>query len=347
MKIAVISDLHFAIKKSDKTFLQSQLRFFEEQLVPELKSRNIKNLFVLGDVFDTRQSVNVQTDNIVLKLFKETLKDFTCQIIVGNHDIYHTTTTEVNSLKMIDLLPNCHVYENPKKLIIDGKKCLMLPWMTDYNQFDEIVAEDFDYCFCHADIIGFDMGGGRLSDAGVPASKFTAKIKHTYSGHYHKRYTKEYLDGTSINYIGSPYQLTRIDRYEPRGITIIDIKTNEVEFVENVKSIRFIKFIYPEINKDMITGNVIDIDVPYDLSTETKKIYNLIVELEKKVPAYPINLNIMPKDVSYGDIKIESGDFNLLSLFKGYIDQLETKVDKKELYDSFMELFNMYKEDEK
>ena len=347
MKIAVISDLHFAIKKSDKTFLQSQLRFFEEQLVPELKSRNIKNLFVLGDVFDTRQSVNVQTDNIVLKLFKETLKDFTCQIIVGNHDIYHTTTTEVNSLKMIDLLPNCHVYENPKNLIIDGKKCLMLPWMTDYNQFDEIVAEDFDYCFCHADIIGFDMGGGRLSDAGVPASKFTAKIKHTYAGHYHKRYTKEDLDGTSINYIGSPYQLTRIDRYEPRGITIIDIKTNEVEFVENVKSIRFIKFIYPEINKDVITGNVIDIDVPYDLSTETKKIYNLIVELEKKVPAYPINLNIMPKDVSYGDIKIESGDFNLLSLFKGYIDQLETKVDKKELYDGFMELFNMYKEDEK
>ena len=67
----------------------------------------------------------------------------------------------------------------------------------------------------------------------------------------------------------------------------------------------------------------------------------MIVELEKKVPAYPINLNIMPKDVSYGDIKIESGDFNLLSLFKGYIDQLETKVDKKELYDGFMELFNM------
>ena len=95
MKIAVIGDAHFGIKKSDKTFLQSQLRFFEDQLVPELKSRNIKNLFVLGDVFDTRQSVNVQTDNIVLKLFKETLKDFTCQIIVGNHDIYHTTTTEV------------------------------------------------------------------------------------------------------------------------------------------------------------------------------------------------------------------------------------------------------------
>jgi hypothetical protein len=37
----------------------------------------------------------------------------------------------------------------------------------------------------------------------------------------------------------------------------------------------------------------------------------------------------------------------LLSLFKGYIDQLETKVDKKELYDGFMELFNMYKDDEK
>ena len=347
MKIALISDAHFGIKKSDKTFLTSQLRFFEEQLVPELKKRKITNLFILGDVFDTRQSINVQTDNIVIKLFKDTLKDFSIKVIVGNHDIYHTTTTEVNSLKKLDLLPNVTVYEKPETLFIDGKKCLMLPWMTDYNDFDVVVAEDFDYCFCHADIIGFDMGGGRLSDAGIPASKFSAKVKHTFSGHYHKRYNKDYLDGTSITYIGSPYELTRIDRYEPRGITIIDMKTDKVEFVENVKSIRFKKFIYPNVETDEITGNVIDIDVPYDLSTETTKIYQLLSKLEELQPAYPVNLNIMPKELNYTDLEISSEDFNLLSLFKGYLEQLETKVDKNELYTQFMELFNQYKDDEK
>lgn len=346
MKVALISDLHFGVKKSDKTFIASQLKFFNDQLVPELKSKNIKNLFILGDVFDTRQAVNVQTDNYVLDLFKNTLKDFAIKIIVGNHDIYHTTTNEVNSLKMLDLLPNVQVFENQEVIYCDDKKCLFLPWITDYTKFDELVLDHYDYCFCHADIIGFDMGGGRLSDVGVLANKFLEKADHIYSGHYHKRYTKTY-GNQSITYIGAPYQITRIDRYEPRGYTIIDFETDEMEFVQNQVSIQFTKHIYPNITKADIPGNVVDIDVPYELSTETKKIYDLIAECEKLKPAYPVNLNILPKEVNYGDMEVKQEDFNLLSLFKGYIEQLETKVDKNELYNSFMELYNLYKDDEK
>ena len=35
MKVALISDLHFGIKKSDLRFQKSQLSFFEKQLVEE------------------------------------------------------------------------------------------------------------------------------------------------------------------------------------------------------------------------------------------------------------------------------------------------------------------------
>ena len=89
MKVALISDLHFGIKKNDKIFQESQLKFFKEQLVDELKKRDINKIFVLGDIFDTRQSVNVQTENVVLDLFRNTFKDFEVHVIVGNHDLYY------------------------------------------------------------------------------------------------------------------------------------------------------------------------------------------------------------------------------------------------------------------
>ena len=113
MKIALIADLHAGIKKSDSVFQRSQLKFFTDQLVPELKASGITKLFILGDVFDTRQAVNVQTDNVVIDLFKNTLKDFDIHVIVGNHDMYMTTTTEINSLKVLDLMPHVTLYEKP------------------------------------------------------------------------------------------------------------------------------------------------------------------------------------------------------------------------------------------
>ena len=73
MKVALIADCHFGIKKSDISFMESQLRFYKEQFVPELKQANIKDIFILGDVFDTRQTINVQTINVVIDLFKKIL----------------------------------------------------------------------------------------------------------------------------------------------------------------------------------------------------------------------------------------------------------------------------------
>ena len=89
----MIADLHFGIKKADTTFMESQLRFFREQFVPELNASGIKTIWILGDVFDTRQTINTMTINRVIELFRDTLKDFDINIIVGNHDMYLTTDT--------------------------------------------------------------------------------------------------------------------------------------------------------------------------------------------------------------------------------------------------------------
>lgn len=344
MKIAMIADLHFGIKKGNEIFLESQERFFKEQLVPELESQGIKDLWILGDVFDTRSTLSVMVINRVIDLFKKTLSGFDIKIIVGNHDMYLTTDTGINSLKILDLLPNVTVYETPEILHLDGKKILMLPWITDYTDLSGIPKGRFDYCFCHADIIGFDMGGGRLSEAGLSAKELLKRFDAVYAGHYHNGIHRQFEPGKSITYLGAPYQLTRIDRDGIRGYHILDIGTGERTLTENRMSMKFTKHTYPDADRSVVAGNVVDLDIPYEYSDQFKKIAKYVEELEKLGPAYPVNINFLPSSESDEEMEIDTSTLNIITLFQKYLDQLETKVDKKKLYESFLELYNTYKE---
>lgn len=344
MQIALLADLHFGIKKGDPTFIESQLRFYKNQLVPQLNEKGINQIWILGDVFDTRQTINTQIINHVIDLFKITLKDFDIHIIVGNHDMYLTTDTSVNSLKILDLLPNVTVYENPLDIKIGNKTVLLLPWITDYTIADQLITKKYDYCFCHADIIGFDQGGGRLSESGLKAKTLLDKIQWVFSGHYHNGVKREYENNQYITYLGAPYQLTRIDRDGIRGYHILDIDSGSDILIENTESMKFTRHVYPNVNMDLVNGNVVDMDVPYDLADQTKKIADYVNKLEKLKPAYPVNINILPNENTIDDEFFESDNLNIISLFQTYLDQLETPVDKNKLYDSFIELYNIYKE---
>lgn len=343
MKIAMIADIHIGIKKADAVFMESQLRFFREQFVPELSERGIKTIWVLGDVFDTRQQINTLVINKVIELFRDTLKDFDINIIVGNHDMYLTTDTGINSLKILDLLPNVTVYENQTSLTIDGKKILVQPWIVDYAQENLIIGK-YDYCFCHADIIGFDQGGGRLSESGLVAKEILKHVDAVYSGHYHNGIHRQFEKGKSITYLGAPYQLTRIDRGGTRGYHILDIATGERTMVENKVSMKFTRHVYPDVNLEVIPGNVVDLDIPAEYNDQTKKISVLVTKLERLKPAYPVNINYLPSEDDTEEI-IDTENLNIITLFKNYISQVELEpVYKDKLYDSFIELYNNYKE---
>lgn len=338
----MIADLHFGIKKGDPTFIDSQMRFFKEQLVPELKSANIKDLWILGDVFDTRQTLNTQVLNHVIHLFKNILYEFNIQIIVGNHDMYLTTDTSINSLKILDLLPNVTVYEKQTVLTIDNKTILLQPWIIDYSTY--ILTEHYDYAFMHADIIGFEQGGGRLSELGLTAKNLLEHINHVYSGHYHNGVHREYLNNQSITYLGAPYQLTRIDRDGIRGYHILDFITGERSLIENKVSIKFTKHMYPNVNLDLVKGNVVDMEVPYEFIDQSKKIADYVAKLEKLHPAYPVNIIHLQNEEEIDETEFNTDNLNIITLFKTYLDQLETPVSKDKLYESFNTLYNSYKE---
>lgn len=343
MKIALISDLHIGIKKQCPVFMESQLRFFKEQFVPELTERGIKNIWVLGDVFDTRQQINTLVINKAIELFRDTLRDFDVDIIVGNHDMYLTTDTGINSLKILGLLPNVTVYERQETLTIDGKKILVQPWIVDYGQPD-LIKGKYDYAFMHADIIGFDQGGGRLSESGLVAKEILRHVDAVYSGHYHNGVRRQFEKGKSITYLGAPYQLTRIDRNGVRGYRVLDVASGESTLIENSVSMKFTRHVYPDIDTSAVPGNVVDIDVPAEYADQTKKIADLVGRLEKMGPAYPVNVNYLPSEDECTDV-IDTENLNIIALFKNYLEQVEMDARHKDmLYDSFIELYNNYKE---
>lgn len=342
MKIALISDLHFGIKSNDLKFQKSQISFFEKQLVEELKLRDIKNIFVLGDIFDTRQSINVQTSNVVLKLFKDIFKDFNISMIVGNHDLYYTNTTDVNSLKLLNLLPNVTVYEQQTTIDIDGHAVTFMPWITDYKT---VKFEPSEYCFAHMDIIGFMMDKYNMCNNGISIKKLIENFKHVYSGHFHTRSMKM-IGNCDIQYIGSPYQLTRIDAGQDRGCTILDLDTNKTELIINENSIRYVKIEYPNIPdniKEVVANNIVDIDIPYDLSNQSKNITDYLTIINSNNPI-SISQNIGKKpDLIAEDIDEDLSSINLYSLFKSYVDKLNTDVDKTKIYTELTKLYNTFK----
>ena len=343
MKIAMIADLHFGIKKADPTFMESQLRFFKEQFVPELNASGIKDIWILGDVFDTRQAINTSVIYNVINLFNETLKDFNIKIIVGNHDMYLTTDVGITSLKILSVLPHVTIYDKQTTLEIDGKKILMQPWIVDYAQ-EDLIKGKYDYAFMHADIIGFDMGGGRLSESGLMAKELLKKVDAVYTGHYHNGIHRQFEKGKSITYLGAPYQLTRIDRNGIRGYHILDIASGERTLIENHISMKFTRHVYPDINTSMVPGNVVDIDVPAEYADQTKRIADLVNKLEKMNPAYPVNISYLPSEEDATEA-IDTENLNIITLFGNYLEQVELDAKHKDmLYDSFIELYNNYKE---
>lgn len=352
MKVALIADLHMGVRKSAIEFLNSQLSFFKEQMIPELKEKEIDTLIVLGDVFDTRQAVNVSTQNIVLDLFQNTFKDFNVHIICGNHDIYHTTTTSVNSLKPLALLPNVSVYEEPSEVMFGNQSVLMLPWITNYKTFTNSIdtQKKQKFVFAHLDICGFNMGGALCTD-GMTINDLMKKYDYVYTGHFHCRTRKDYADGKAITYIGSPYHITRIDIGQNRGYTILDLDSGDYEFIDNNKSIKFKKFLYPNVPETIeeIKGNIIDVIIPNELSSDTKRIFDLTKRLELLEPAYPVKIEVLNAESNTENIEIDIESMNLESMFKSYTDQMDDETDemKTKIYNKLIELYNIYKSADK
>ena len=241
-KIWLIADTHFGYKGDEDEWLNDYIGYFEDVVIPLMKSEAGKDdiLIHCGDVFDNRSTLGLNTIYRTIKLFEEFSEIFKdIRITVGNHDILKKSTNDITSINMLKHIPHVKVYYTPEVDVIDGKSCLFNPWIEDPEKEKQVLAGvNVDYIFGHLEITGSQVSnrsGVKINVVGgVQGGDF--KKAQVYAGHIHIR-----QDNKNIHYIGNPYHKDRGDRDNPKGITILDIKTGKTRFIENTVSPKYMK----------------------------------------------------------------------------------------------------------
>ena len=242
VKIWLIADTHFGLKGDDEIWLEDSFNYFNNDLIPYMKKNVGENdiLIHCGDVFDNRSTIGLHTITKTILLFEDLSKIFRdVRIVVGNHDIFKKSTTDITALHALKHIPNVKVYFKPVIETICGKSCLFNPWVEDFDEERDLLNNvDVDYVFGHIQIGGTktsDRGHGIIDTTnGVKKSDF--KNAQVYAGHIHIK-----QDMKNIHYVGNPYHKDQGDIGNPKGITILEIETGKTVFIENKTSPKFIK----------------------------------------------------------------------------------------------------------
>jgi DNA repair exonuclease SbcCD nuclease subunit len=292
MKLAVVGDLHLGHSPSNlarfDNIFESQQRFFKDCLIPELKKQGITDILFTGDVFDQRRRIDVKIMQYVEGLFENDLKDFNCIVLEGNHDAYLKDDLSITSLSLIWNKKNVKVINKFTPMTFGKKKTLIVPWLTSAleKQFLDNLGKiklKYDYVFGHFEICGFVYEAGVVAVNGLNPIDLFDNFKNTISGHFHTRSEKE-SDGHSINYVGTPYQLTFGDIGEEKGFWIFDMDTDEKTFIKNNVSNEFIKLRSLEEIKEYDSFEKYFVEFIYNSKMSREEIFLIEKEISNRNP---------------------------------------------------------------
>jgi hypothetical protein len=186
----------------------------------------------MGDLFDNRNIIPINLLNYGMDIVEEMAKIAPLHIIIGNHDLWSKSASEINSIRPFRYIPNVSVYDKTTKIEHDGVKLLMMPYID--NRLDQInhinSNKDCDYLFCHSDLNGCKMHltsvAHKNSDK-IDIENFSTFNK-VYSGHIHLVQRNK-----NFTFVGSIFQMDRNDFGDQKGIFVIDTEDGSEEFIKN------------------------------------------------------------------------------------------------------------------
>ena len=337
MKVAIITDTHYGARKGSDHLHNYFEMFYRDVFFPSLEKYQVDTVIHMGDIFDSRKSIDLKSLEWSKKVVFEPLKKYNVYAIVGNHDCYYKDTNYVNSPELLlRAYPNIKLYSKATEIKIDNLNILMLPWINSEN-FDE-TKKLIDGCeskvaMGHLEINGFRATRGHMMENGMDTSVFD-KFDRVYSGHFHTRST----DG-KIYYLGNPYEMYWNDVNDTRGFHIFDTNTLELTPINNPYKL-FYNVYYDDTNYKL-----------FNTSIYKNKIVKVIVRKKSNIKEFE---KFIDKLYASGvqDLKIienfeiqESEEFdinedeNTLSILNRYIEESEFDLDKNIIKNIFQDLY--------
>jgi DNA repair exonuclease SbcCD nuclease subunit len=336
-RVFFLGDTHFGVRNSSNEWIDIMRDYFYDWFIPTVKKNYQPGdiLIHLGDVYDSRQSINIKVLNLGVGIFEslsEIFKDG-IYVIAGNHDLWGQKSNEINSLKSLKWIPNVNILEEPETLILGKKKFLMMPWRKDHAAEEELLdsVDPHDYLCCHADIRGLKFNRYVTVEEGADSKKFK-KFKTVYSGHIHYSQVVN-----NIHMLGSPYELTRSDRGNPKSVTLLDLESGEeTKFINNF-SPKFKKFLFDQILEMTIDqlepefrNNFVDIMI--DPKMALKSPLNILtdsISSQRKLGFHPYDPN-QANSLSSQIYDTDGKQFSVMDFVKEYVGGMEYDPETKD-----------------
>ena len=312
-KIGIFTDIHYGRNKDDIKKLD-QLDSCIDWIINTFKKQKIDWIFFMGDWFESRFSINVNTLNHAVNSFKKVCNSFEhVFMILGNHDIYYKNVNNINSIKFFgDLAKNVTIVEDTPFMINNcGYNLLLVPWGADIDQIKKDKPK-IDYMFGHFEVNGMELVGSVQTGAQYDMSTLFEITNYTFTGHYHihKQYDK---NNKIILSLGCPLQLDWGDFNKNKYIATLDVSDEQkpIELFKNNVSATFEKIylskIKNKIYKDLPTllkDNYIKFVV------DDKCDFNNILVISNKLKT----LNPSSLEVEYLHSLTDDVDFNSIDI---------------------------------
>jgi len=353
-RIWLISDTHLGVRSNSREWMDVIEDYFRGFFIPLLKKEYKPGdvLIHAGDVFDSRQSINLYVLNKGIEIFEEISSILPVYMIIGNHDIFMKYTNEINSLKVFKNVENITVFEKPTHMMFGSKKIFFLPWVEKHEEIKEILNDPkniSDVLICHTDIRGLSFNRFTKIEDGAEAEVFKG-YGRVYSGHIH--YTQK---SKNIRMLGCPYELTRSDSGNPKSVWVYDLEEDEEIQFKNDYTPKFLRYrlewVLEQTLEDLqrtFENNFIDIMVTPQWSLK----FPFSAFTEKFTGYRKITHNIVTEEIDAGDSEFaeegEAGDeINLSSLIEKHIEGLHysdavkeklTSISKKLYQDTLRDL---------
>ena len=337
--IAILGDTHFGLRNSLPVFYPHYTKFYN-YFIDYLITNNITTLIQLGDLFDSRKSINTQSLKIAKEIFFNPLLENNIQLytLIGNHDAHFKESILVNTPELVlGEYSNVTIFSSPKTISLYDITFDMIPWICKENEveiLEFIQTSKSRFCCGHFEMSDFLMYKDIPVHAGIDKKTFE-HYELVLSGHYHT-----YSQQDNIVYTGVPYEMTWQDYNDQKGFYIYDTELNKLDFIKNPYN-TFYKFDYDE---DVELPNIeVDLENTFVKVNILKKTNNNLFEefinsiTEKKC----YDLKIHEPNVSvHTTADIEEFDIeDTISIIHTYIDNSNITVDKNIVKDFIKELY--------
>ena len=283
-------------------------------------------------------------------------------IMVGNHDLFNKGSNEVNSVRIYSYLNDrISVFEKTTKITINDKDLILMPWVEKrLDMIKEIQSNTGDYLFCHSDLNGCRMHLNSVAHRNpdkIDVDEFS-RFKRVFSGHVHIRQIN-----SNFEFIGSLYQMDRNDMGDQKGITVLDLNTDEIDFIPNTYSPIFRKFRVineEDIDKldDLKTSkDYIDISISNNLLISNRKLRRkLEIILEKSNFASVEYIDDITKELVDGEDpgvlekQVEPNEISIALDYEDYVKEyiLKQNYDNEKFKSGvvleYEEIIKIYKE---